>query len=76
MVFQSDHTHCYPSHTGTQLSHETPLLDLPTAVKTFMMDAREPAVAIASGSNIFIYKTIKPYFKFMLPLLEVQGMNE
>ena len=47
-------------------------MDLPTAVKAFMMDNREPAVAIASGIYVYIYKTTKPYFKFTLPLLEVQ----
>ena len=52
--------------------HETQLLDLPTAVCTFMMDTNEPAVAVSSGTNVFIYKTIRPYFKFTLPLLEVR----
>lgn len=37
----------------------------------FMMDTSEPAIAVASGTHVFIYKTIRPYFKFTLPLLEV-----
>ena len=58
---------------GTDLVHEIQLLDLPTAVCTFMMDDNEPAVAVSSGTNVFVYKTIRPYFKFTLPLLEVRG---
>lgn len=30
-----------------------------------------PAVAVASGSYIYIYKNLRPYFKFTLPTLEV-----
>ena len=54
--------------------YETPLLDLPTGVCTFYMDTtdpRTPAVAIASGSFVYIYKNLRPYFKFTLPHLEV-----
>ena len=36
-----------------------------------MMDDNEPAVAVASGTYVYIYKTIRPYFKFSLPILEV-----
>ena len=56
---------------GTQLSHEIPLLDLPTGVIAFMMDTNEPAIAVGSGTHVFIYKTVRPYFKFTMPLLEV-----
>ena len=59
---------------GTELIHETPLLDLPTAVNTFMIDTHEPAVAVCSGSYVYIYKTVRPYFKFTLPLLEVSNV--
>ncbi len=55
---------------------ETPLLDLPTGVCTFYMDTTDPhtpAVAIASGSNVYIYKNFRPYFKFNLPSLELNS---
>jgi Bardet-Biedl syndrome 1 protein len=55
---------------------ETPLLDLPTGVCTFFMDdtmPRTPAVAVASGSYLYIYKNLRPYFKFTLPTLEVNA---
>lgn len=56
--------------------YETPLLDLPTGVCTFYMDTtdpRTPAVAVASGSFVYIYKNLRPYFKFTLPSLELNS---
>ena len=60
---------------GTELSFETPLLDLPTGVATFYMDTtdpRTPAVAVAAGSFVYVYKNLRPYFKFTLPHLQVR----
>ena len=31
------------------------------------------AVAVASGSYLYIYKNLRPYFKFTLPTLEVNA---
>ena len=62
---------------GTELSFETPLLDLPTGVVTFYMDTtdpRTPAVAIAAGPFVYVYKNMRPYFKFTLPYLQVGGL--
>jgi len=61
-------------YKGTELAFETPLLDLPTGVCTFYMDTTDPhtpAVAVASGSFVYIYKNLRPYFKFTLPNMEV-----
>ncbi len=58
------------------MTYETPLLDLPTGVRTFYMDTtdpRTPAVAVASGSFVYVYKNLRPYFKFTLPSLEVSS---
>ena len=33
------------------------------------------AVAVASGSYIYIYKNLRPYFKFTLPTLEVNPVE-
>ncbi|XP_019851770.1 PREDICTED: Bardet-Biedl syndrome 1 protein-like [Amphimedon queenslandica] len=60
---------------GTQVSHEIPLLDLPTGVIAFMMDTNEPAIAVASNTYVYIYKTVRPYFKFTLPLLEINSQE-
>ena len=53
---------------------ENTIIDLPTGVVAFHMDQTEPlipAVAVASGSHIYIYKNMRPYFKFTLPTLEI-----
>ncbi|KAG7165240.1 Bardet-Biedl syndrome 1-like [Homarus americanus] len=63
-------------YRGTSLMSENTLIDLPTGVITFHMDTTEPrvpAVAVASGSYIYIYKNLRPYFKFTLPTLEVNS---
>ncbi|CAL4179432.1 unnamed protein product, partial [Meganyctiphanes norvegica] len=65
-------------YKGTSLMSENTLIDLPTGVITFHMDTTEPrvpAVAVASGSYIYIYKNLRPYFKFTLPTLEVNPME-
>ncbi|XP_059082200.1 Bardet-Biedl syndrome 1 protein homolog isoform X2 [Tigriopus californicus] len=61
-------------YKGTQLISENTIIDLPTGVVAFHMDQNEPkipAVAVASGSHIYIYKNMRPYFKFTLPTLEI-----
>lgn len=65
-------------YRGTSLHSETALLDVPTGVTSFYMDLSEPripAVAVASGSNIYIYKNMRPYFKFSLPALDVNPLE-
>ena len=57
---------------GTQLVSDNPLLDSPVAVTSFFMDMgssrghKLPALAVASGPNIFIYRMLRPYYKFSL----------
>jgi Bardet-Biedl syndrome 1 protein len=63
-------------YKGTELSFETPLLDLPSGVITFYMDTtdpRTPAVAVAAGPFVYVYKNLRPYFKFALPHLELNA---
>ncbi|EDV24075.1 uncharacterized protein TRIADDRAFT_26650, partial [Trichoplax adhaerens] len=64
---------------GTSLVSETTIIDLPTGVCTFHMDATEPrvpAVGVASGPFIYVYKNLKPFFKFTLPPLEVNKLEQ
>ena len=52
-------------------------MEMPTGVCTFYMDTtdpRTPAVAVSCGSFIYVFKNLRPYFKFTLPLLEVGNM--
>ena len=61
-------------YKGTQLITENTLIDLPTGVVTFHMDSTHPpipAIAVASASHIYIYKNLRPYFKFTLPTLDI-----
>ena len=32
---------------------------------------RKPAVAVASGPYVFIYRNLRPYFKFTLPPVDI-----
>lgn len=62
---------------GTEQIHECPLLDLPTGVCTFYMDTTDPktpAVAVSCGNFVYVFKNMRPYFKFTLPLLEVHTL--
>uniref|UniRef100_A0A8D0GS34 BBSome complex member BBS1 n=1 Tax=Sphenodon punctatus TaxID=8508 RepID=A0A8D0GS34_SPHPU len=60
-------------------SHESVLLDLPAGVAAFLMEQHEPrtlAVAVASGPFIYVYKNLRPYFKFTLPLLDINPLEK
>ncbi len=35
-----------------------------------------PAVAVASASHIYIYKNMRPYFKFTLPTLDISPQEK
>ncbi|KAG7506443.1 hypothetical protein JOB18_005618 [Solea senegalensis] len=64
---------------GTALLSESTLLDLPTGLVAFFMDLHEPripAVAVASGPCVYVYKNLRPYFKFTLPGLEVNTLEQ
>lgn len=49
---------------------EHALLDTPVAITSFISEAtnpRLPSLAVAAGSHIFIYRNLRPYYKFVLP---------
>lgn len=55
---------------GTNLVHDKFLLDQPVAMCSYFMDyglPRRPAVAVAAGPHIFLYRNLEPYFKFTVP---------
>ena len=60
-------------YKGTMVQAQLALIDLPCAVAAFHMDSGEsghtPALAVAAGSVLFVYKRLKPFFKFQLPPL-------
>ncbi|XP_041351022.1 Bardet-Biedl syndrome 1 protein-like isoform X2 [Gigantopelta aegis] len=66
-------------YKNTNLLSEHTIIDLPTGVVTFYMDVLEPrtaAIAVASGPYIYVYKNLRPYFKFTLPPLEVDQLEQ
>jgi len=59
---------------GTEKKAEQPMLEIPVAVVSFnsavvgnMQNSELPALAAASGSSIYIYRNLRPYYKFTLP---------
>lgn len=66
-------------YRGTALTSESNLLDLPAGLVAFFMDLYEPripAVAVASGPCIYVYKNLRPYFKFTLPSLDIHPLEQ
>uniref|UniRef100_H2Y718 Bardet-Biedl syndrome 1 N-terminal domain-containing protein n=1 Tax=Ciona savignyi TaxID=51511 RepID=H2Y718_CIOSA len=57
---------------GTSVIHENALIDLPSGIASIYMDVTEPrtpGLLVASGACIFVYKNMRPYFRYTLPLL-------
>ncbi|XP_068161369.1 Bardet-Biedl syndrome 1 protein [Antennarius striatus] len=64
---------------GTALLSESALLDLPCGLVAFFMDLHEPrapALAVASGPSLYVYKNLRPYFKFTLPSLDLNPLEQ
>ena len=61
--------------SGTSLATENALMTVPSAVAAFFSDYRDqvrrPNVAVASGPFIFVYKNLRPFYKFTLPLVQL-----
>lgn len=61
-------------YKNTRRVSTEPLVDYPVALCSYHTDTTlpmRPAVAVASGSHIFIYRNMTPYFKFKLPSVDV-----
>lgn len=61
-------------YKGTTIQWEQKLLDAPCAVQCFYHEVASPPIptlAVASGHQVFIYRYMRPYLKFMLPPIEV-----
>ena len=60
---------------GTSLTSEHDLLEPPVAVCTFYpaepKSPKRPSLAIAAGTHVYIYRNLRPYYKFTLPALTV-----
>jgi Bardet-Biedl syndrome 1 protein len=55
---------------GTQKASELQLQDAPVAVCAFLPDLsapRLPTLAVAAGPHIYMFRNLRPHFKFTLP---------
>lgn len=55
--------------SGIQKEPEHNLLDAPVAITSFNSEnnPKLPSLAVAAGSHVFIYRNLRPYYKFVLP---------
>ncbi len=63
-------------YKGTSMISEHTLLDHPCAIAVFYSDMnnpRTPAVAVGSGPNVYIYRNLRPYYKFTVPPVELHA---
>mmetsp|Transcript_17466 Transcript_17466/g.38031 ORF Transcript_17466/g.38031 Transcript_17466/m.38031 type:complete len:600 (-) Transcript_17466:231-2030(-) len=59
---------------GTVLQSEHNLLEPAVAIASFYSDLstpRLPALAVAAGPFVFIYRNLRPYYKFTLPPVDI-----
>lgn len=66
-------------YKGSALYGEQAILGTPTALASFYSDTnrpRVPAIAVASGSFIYIYRNFRPHYKFTLPPRDVDAEEE
>eukprot|EP00877_Chromochloris_zofingiensis_P001275 jgi/Chrzof1/11148/Cz05g25190.t1 len=55
---------------GTHKSSENALLDVPVAITSFIADSTQPkvpALAVACGAHIYMFRNLRPFYKFVLP---------
>lgn len=64
-----------PHHTsGSSLYGEQAILGVPSSLTAFYSDTsrpRIPALAVASGSFVYIYRNFRPHYKFTVPTIEI-----
>ena len=55
---------------ATQKQSDYTLLDNAVAITSFISDITQPRLpflAVASGSHVYIYRNLRPFYKFVLP---------
>jgi len=64
---------------GTSVVSEQNLLDQPVSLCVFFTDEgrpRTPAIGVAAGPYVFIYRHLRPYFKFRLPPVTIDPTDK
>ncbi|POM61272.1 LOW QUALITY PROTEIN: Bardet-Biedl syndrome 1 family protein [Phytophthora palmivora] len=62
----------------SSLHGEQAVLGVPSALSYFYSDnnrPRIPAIAVASGPYIFIYRNFRPHYKFTVPSIEIDAQE-
>lgn len=63
---------------GMALASEHVLLDKPASVCAFYTDENSrgsPALAVAAGPFVFVYRNLRPYFKYTVPQVEIDPVE-
>lgn len=66
-------------YKGTFLTSDQVLPDVPSSVISFYTDELEPrvpAIGVACGSDLLIYKNTKPFYKFSVPSTPIAPLEE
>jgi len=66
-------------YKGTTIQWEQKLLDVPCAVQCFYHEVASPPIptlAVASGHQVFIYRYMRPYLKFTIPMIEIDAVEQ
>lgn len=66
-------------YKGTLLTSDQVLPDVPCGLISFYMDSfdpKVPAIAVACGSDLLVFKNNKPYFKFTTPSLTINAVEK
>ncbi|ETV92493.1 hypothetical protein H310_13179 [Aphanomyces invadans] len=66
-------------YKGSTLMSEQALLGVPVALCAFYSEStrpRMPSIAVASGPSIYIYRNMRPYYKFTVPVLDIDPEEE
>ncbi|RLN92504.1 hypothetical protein BBJ28_00023095, partial [Nothophytophthora sp. Chile5] len=74
MYKDSADEHLLNDTIGSSLHGEQAILGVPSALSFFYSDTnrpRIPAIAVASGPYIYIYRNFRPHYKFTVPAIEI-----
>ncbi|CAO1334828.1 unnamed protein product [Diamesa hyperborea] len=66
-------------YKGSQLISEQGLPGIPSAIEFIYIDECEPKtpiIAVAVGPSILFYRNMKPYYKFTVPSLAVEALEQ
>jgi Bardet-Biedl syndrome 1 protein len=64
---------------GTAKASEHALLDVPVAITSFITDGpapRLPTLAVAAGPNVYMFRSLRPFYKFTLPAGDITPLED